>query len=292
MSPLLIEPELREVLEDVVKQSSPSNIFADFTPTRFKKTFRLPDQTIGIAQAGLSTAERELIRVHRDKLAWLLREAFLEGFYAGDGGDWMVPPSNRLSQEELSAQARRIRRVASPQAYRYRSGYYLRRLISGVPIRDNNDLSSLLLASLRLADSSKARLYHGYVDMRRGDLGAAWRSLAPLLDAGEPQMAVSARVAWIKALSERGREDAVAQWSRDSVDFAMEYGIVERAMTMAARLEFYVATSPLGERHAFNGLRFPLKDLRPFLFSVAESDWSLTHFDEVTRTRIMSKWAR
>jgi len=285
MSAILIEPELRQVLEDVVRQSPDSSIFKSFTPTRFNKTFDLPDQTISIAQAGLGTAERELVRVHRDKLAWVLREAFLVNFYAGDGADWVTAPAHLPNNDELRAKATRIQNSASSAAYRYRTGHYLRRVTRGEPIAHPDDQSSLLLASLRLCDHPTGRVGLANLAMKRMDLRGVQSIVRNLLDRGDPHVSVYADRIQIKAFREAKmfsqadlRAVALHSFAVSSKDDGLAAEVMAESVLRRLR------TASLTWERAVCGFDGP--GTKADVLRLIREDWALKVIPSETRVRV------
>ncbi len=286
MSTLTLDPELRGVLEDVVKQSPDSSIFTDFTPTRFQKTFTLPDQTISIARAGLSTAERELVSVHREKLAWVLREAFFVNFYADGGSLWMTPPDDLVERASLAVRAERVRDTARSAAYRYRSGHYLRRVAAGAVVRGAADLSSLLIASLRLVDHSKTRLGHAILDIKRGDLPAVWRCVTPFLDRGDIRNAIAAERLLVKGLREGGEYDKADDRAMALFELILESGDEADARdvigeTVLLRLRRSAASWGAASRGVH------ISDVKQDVLRIASEDWACRVIPELDRRRIL-----
>lgn len=287
MSAVLIEPELREVLEDVVRQSPDSSIFARFTPTRFNRTFDLPDQTISIAQAGLSTAERELVRVHREKLAAVLREAFFVSFNDEGRCDWMDLNWQPPGSENLARKASKLQRSAVPEAYRYRTGHFIRRIVKGEVAFGTNDLSSMLIASLRLCDHSSARIYHACLDTKRRDFSSVWKALLPLLDSGDPDVSCFAREVWAKCLDDRGEVDKVDQWGEDSLQFALENGQTTHARNFLAEICFRHLRRSSASVEAVLRREGVTPEVLGLVQSYATDSWGLSHLPEKVRERIL-----
>lgn len=67
-----LDPHLEEVLADIARDPKARLFMVD--PRRLVTGLRSMSRQVSIAQAGLRPAERELLRVHREEVAWLLIE--------------------------------------------------------------------------------------------------------------------------------------------------------------------------------------------------------------------------
>ena len=67
-----LDPQLEEVLGDIARDPQARHFMVD--PRRLVAGLRSIGGQVSIARAGLRPAERELLRVHREEVAWLLVE--------------------------------------------------------------------------------------------------------------------------------------------------------------------------------------------------------------------------
>jgi len=95
MTSFAISPDLRGVLEDIAAQPK-QRLFAGTFFRRMHEAFRGEDATVGIAQAGLSTAERHLVAMHRRELGRVLLEGWYATFLRPGGPGGLLRPSREL----------------------------------------------------------------------------------------------------------------------------------------------------------------------------------------------------
>ena len=182
-----IDPALREVLEDVAKQAKPGSLFRGLGPDRIGGAFTLPDQQVSVATAGLTVAERELVRSHREELASVLRGAFLRSHFNPQGH--LAPVRIDFepeSYQSLASRARRLIGADAEVAYRHRTGHYLLRVTREESVDQFDDQASLLVASLRLQDKWSARHYYAMLQYRHGHFKEAMREVGAIMDTADP----------------------------------------------------------------------------------------------------------
>ena len=103
----ILSPDLEGVLRDLARHGSGSLLAVD--PQQVVRTLRQGWSEVSVAQAGLSSAERHLLEAHRAELAWVLREAYLRGFYADESRSWRARYGGDLAQaSEVQADAARL----------------------------------------------------------------------------------------------------------------------------------------------------------------------------------------
>jgi hypothetical protein len=211
MSSLTLDPDLRQALEDVAKKSPEGGIFAGLGANGIKGSFQLPDQSISVARAGLSTAERHILKSHRSELAWVLEEAFLVSYLPtlkGDvdaefqGADFQAGLS---SLEQLGANARRTQESSDPLSFRYRTGFFISKIARAERIANHKERLSLLVAAMRLRDSSFARYYYAHSSLKAGALEVAVKSVSGILASGETRMEAYAHSLCREKLQLQGR---------------------------------------------------------------------------------------
>lgn len=220
---LNIDPDLRQALEDVAKASPTNGIFAGLGSGQIRGAFALPDQEISVARAGLCTAERHVISVHRVELARILNQAFVTSHYALEGiGDRRFYDGEVLELGDLVARTEAAKRVTPPDAFRYRSGYFLSKIVSGEPISNLDEQASLTVASMRLHDTFQARTYYSTSYLERGGFQVAYEGLMNLMDAGHPLQAAYASGLWRQALEKQGRLREAMQMGERAARLARE----------------------------------------------------------------------
>lgn len=237
MSSFVMDPDLRQALEDVVKASPSNGVFSGLGATGVRGAFALPDQPISIARAGISSAERHILQVHRGELAWLLEEAFRISHLQVIGPDPDIEPQENLgTMEDLVPQAERVQERTPPLAMRYRSGYFLGKVLMGQPIKSADERGSLLVAAMRLRDSSFARHGYAHVELKRGRTRAARQAAECLLDGGDPMMAAYAHSLYREAFRCEGDIPHAVRHGMAALDLGMSTGRVPLARTEAALL--------------------------------------------------------
>ncbi|MDF1798048.1 MAG: hypothetical protein P1V81_02640 [Planctomycetota bacterium] len=175
-----MHPDLRGVLEDIAAQPE-QRLFAGTYFRRMHEAFLGEDATVGIAQSGLSSAERHLVAMHRRELSSVLLEAFYSNFFSPGGPSGLLQPVEQpMSRSDWEETARFARDTSPSDAFADGVGPWLHRLLDGKAPIGMAGYSGMLAASLRLASSSYAQLYSGIVygryDADRAALGT-WASL-------------------------------------------------------------------------------------------------------------------
>jgi len=237
MSSFAMDPDLRQALEEVAKASPSNGVFSGLGATGVRGAFALPDQPISIARAGISSAERHILQVHRGELAWLLEEAFRISHLEAIGPDPDIEPQENLgTMEDLVPQAERIQERIPPLAMRYRSGLFLGRVLAGQPIKSADDRASMLVAAMRLRDSSFARYSYAHVELKRGRTRAARQAAECLLDEGDPMMAAYAHSLFREALRCEGDIPQAVRHGLAALGLGMSTGRILLARTEAALL--------------------------------------------------------
>ena len=242
MSSITLDPDLRQALEDVAKKSPTGGIFAGLGAGDIKGSFPLPDQSISVAKSGLSSAERHILQVHRGELAWVLEEAFLVNYLPTFEGNIDVEcetpefQTNLPSLEELGGEARKRQELAPPEAFRYRTGLFISKITRAEPIPSHKEQLSLLVAAMRLRDSSFARYYYAQSSLKSGALELATRSASRLLTSGEAGMGAYAHTLYREKLQLQGRFHESVPHAVLAVDLALKTGNEWLALAEAALL--------------------------------------------------------
>jgi len=124
----ILSPDLEGVLRDVAK-GGPSSLLA-VAPEQVLRSLRQGWGEVSVAQAGLRSAERHLLAAHRSELAWVLREAYLRGFYADEARSRGIGYGGELTtSDELSESAANL--VQRPIATELGADELLGRVVDG-----------------------------------------------------------------------------------------------------------------------------------------------------------------
>ena len=187
MSSLTIDPDLRGALEDLIKEDGRGKLFRGLGVGEIAGAFALPDQTASFAQTGLTSVERHILAVHRDELAFVLNSAFITNHHATpESGGKRFHDGEVLDLADLANHARRVRDHATPAAYRHGTLRFLAKICNGEPIRNREELSSLTIASMRLIDTYKPRVYYAQNLTELGQDAEALNAIHPRLASSDP----------------------------------------------------------------------------------------------------------
>ena len=207
-----IDPALREVLEDVAKQAKPGSLFRGLGPDRIGGAFTLPDQQVSVATAGLTVAERELVRSHREELASVLRGAFLHSVSKERRG---LNPVRTLEESDgvsqLGRKAARLGIQVDSMGLPYRVQHYLDRIVDGCVIEGEDDQASLLVASMRLSSIWVGRHFFALSRYVYGRYQEALTHTEPLVDPASPRVAAFAWSLRRATFHRLGLEDLAAE---------------------------------------------------------------------------------
>ena len=157
-----LDPHLEEVLRDI--EADPKARLFRISPRQLLRTLRDRDPVIGTRQVGLSTAERELLEVHREEVARLLYDTALADLYGGRHGRialgrWVTSVQEVHVPSRSELQRRHQYLTSLPEV----GGDAQARVILleehlGSAIGGRPDGVRLLLNSLRLAARSRTRI--------------------------------------------------------------------------------------------------------------------------------------
>lgn len=173
MSPFAISEDLRGVLEDVVKEPK-QRLFAGTCLQQAARGFdEIGDLTL-TTRTGLSSAERHLLRVHKEELARALLFGFYYSFFAEGGpGQALNPLIPDPKQPRWKDHAEFARNNALPEAFAPGSARWLHRLLRGRPPQTFLEYHELAVAAERLTGTPTGRLYQGLNFDRAGKVGSA-----------------------------------------------------------------------------------------------------------------------
>ena len=180
MSNFTIGDDLRGVLVDVAK-SDKQRLFAGNYFKNLHTEFAGKPEVVGIATPGLSSAERELVTLHRRELSMCL----LQGFYAqvatGNVGiNALAPTEPSQASNTWSEAAKFARDFAPAEAIRPGALHWLHRLLENERLETHEEFLSLAAAARRLVDSPSGTLYQGLSHYMFGRLNAAQACLSEL----------------------------------------------------------------------------------------------------------------
>ena len=186
-APLHVNPEIAELFDEI-RRDPDSSLFR-FEHRRRRGLGEERDVMVRPSATGLSAAERELLVVHREEAAWLLREAFLlriaedPGVAIDYGGVGGARDANEFRRSVGNHRAALQADAASiPEGD----------VLEACERADHGSWPSLLeltLSSLRLVDTDHGRIYCAIALERNQEPLAARRLLWALLSRGHrPQL--------------------------------------------------------------------------------------------------------
>ncbi len=182
---LLFDPEFEAILRDVAADPRSSLL-------RVKRPHKLGElfdaySPISAHATGLTSAERHLVQVHRNEVAWLLRQACLikliEGPTSRQFVSRYVAPNKEVRLLAPTEMERRVREQRECSSGRDECAHGLDLLLQCVATSHDETprVSELAIAACRLEPSDQARLMVGYdlvlQDQARGSLGLMQRLL-------------------------------------------------------------------------------------------------------------------
>ena len=227
MSSLTIDPDLRGALEDLIKEDGRGKLFRGLGVGEIAGAFALPDQTASFAQTGLTSVERHILAVHRDELAFVLNSAFITNHHATpESGGKRFHDGEVLDLADLANHARRVRDHATPAAYRHGTLRFLAKICNGEPIRNREELSSLTIASMRLIDTYKPRVYYAQNLMAHGKIEPALTVLTERWKTRDPIARVYIGAGLRAIAGYQGRFEDEIQIGRGVCDLAAKSGCI------------------------------------------------------------------
>lgn len=173
MTTFPISEDLRGVLEDVAAQPK-HRLFA---ASGFRQTFEAFDHGEDVVRpslTGLSTAERHLLRVHRDELALGLLHGFYNHFLAPGGpGEKLNLTGTRAPDDEWKTRASYARDNARPAAFEKGVATWLHRLLRDRPPATVHEYFDLAVTTARLTRAERAAIDSGMCLMATNSFAAA-----------------------------------------------------------------------------------------------------------------------
>lgn len=195
---ITIDPEVEEILRSVASDSN-STLLRVSRPTRLTGFFNR-GRGVSAITAGLTPAERHLVRTRRSEVARLLREAGRMKLFDRPEGRLNVSPFRSTGEEHLRwkpeelATCVRENRVGESIPAELAFCWCLLDRCVGAPYADHPSIAQLALASLRLEPTDEARIMAALDLIQGGAPEAGIRILVYVLGApSSSSVAVSAR---------------------------------------------------------------------------------------------------
>ncbi len=263
MSRFTIGEDLRGVLEDVAK-SKKQQLFAGNYFNKLHTAFDAKVETVGVAMPGLSSAERELITMHRRELSMCLLHGFYAHFFAEPHGVNPIVATAEISTfESRKENAHFARDFAPTESFRDGTTLWLHRLLENEPITRYKDFLSLAAAATRLDDSPFGTLYQGYAHYTYGNMRAAKSRLSHLVKSTP----LALRIPALRTL-----QSVMFELDQDEGALGVSFGIIGITSRLGMQEEL---VSELG-RLAANRLAKPelrLQALPPKVVGLARELW-------------------
>ncbi|MDF1798923.1 MAG: hypothetical protein P1V81_07085 [Planctomycetota bacterium] len=152
-SPLQIDPNLEEILRDIAAAPS-SRLFPGLDAARIPGIFQARARDLGTTTPGLSSAERELLRLHRRELSRVLRQAFDLHFFADK--DLSKRATTDKAPKLLAVweqDARFTRDFAPVNTFGFGTAQLLSHLLDGGGVDGTSAFVALANAAARMDDS-------------------------------------------------------------------------------------------------------------------------------------------
>lgn len=244
MSNFTIGDDLRGVLVDVAK-SDKQRLFAGNYFKNLHTEFAGKPEVVGIATPGLSSAERELVTLHRRELSMCLLQGFYAHFVAGNVGENLVVSSEApRNTESRKRDAQFARDFAPAEAAKEGTMPWLHRLLEGDEVSSYEDFLSLSAAAARLTESPCASLYQGYTYYAFGKLHAARNSTLELARKGPPAMSLASMRTLQSTLFSLGQPYAANAISYKVIGMSVSMGWQAEVVEELCRLAVHRLSKP------------------------------------------------
>lgn len=236
-SSYLLDPEVEAILQEVAK--APDSVLLRVDRPKELKVLLGGGDTIVRSKTGLSSAERQLLEVHRDEAAYLLRLAYYElarrGANARGKGLVLYPVDDSVplvSDAQLHSRLHRERSLA-PSETEVRTTIDSGMEVLSVPCSSLIDLAAL---SLRLVPSDSARSYVGSEYMIAGHWHSAESIYRRLIDeTARKHIKASFLTGLANALARTNRPEVSRECYRQAVEISSRQTRVLSWLLMSVR---------------------------------------------------------
>ena len=188
--PPSLDPNLEEVLRDVANDPD-SKLFPGVHLDRLQSSFRAPVDTITHAGAGFSSAEKELLFMHRRALGQVLEDAFVVGYLADkERAKWVRPIGKVVSLADVQNSAVVARDLAPALAFRHGTTRQISLLLDGLVPTSPGELRQLAATALRVGGTPKARYYYALSCEHYGDFESGLTESRNVSATSDPNVAL------------------------------------------------------------------------------------------------------
>ena len=185
-----VDPNLEEVLRDVAADPG-SKLFPGLRLDRLQGSFRAPVETVLSPGGAYSSAERELLFVHRRSLGAVLEQAFVASYLADkERAQWVRPMDGIPTSRELKRKAIIVRDMAPMAAFRHGAAEQISNLLDGTVAQSALGLRRLAATGLRVGGTAKARYYYAMACEQTGDLATAMEEARCVSASCDPSVAL------------------------------------------------------------------------------------------------------
>ena len=185
-----VDPNLEEVLRDVAADPD-SKLFPGIRLERLQRSFRGSVEPVLNPDRSFSSAERELLFMHRRSLGAVLEQAFVTSYLADkERAKWVRPMESVPSPRELKSKAIVVRDMAPMAAFRHGAAEQISNLLDGTVSQSALGLRRLAASGLRVGGTPKARYYYALACEQTGDLATAMQEARCVSASCDPNVAL------------------------------------------------------------------------------------------------------
>ena len=185
-----LDPNLEEVLRDVAVDPD-SKLFPGLRLDRLQGSFREPVEVVTSPGAAFSSAERELLFMHRRSLGAVIEQAFVASYLADkERAKWVRPMDSIPTPREMKRKAVIVRDMAPIAAFRHGAAEQVSLLLDGTVAQSALGLRRLAATGLRVGGTAKARYYYAIACEQTGDLVTAMEEARCVSASCDPSVAL------------------------------------------------------------------------------------------------------
>jgi len=192
----LLDPEIEELLRQIARD--PRSTLLRVTRPQIAKGLFERSPAVGARAAGLTAAERQLLCVHREETALMLRQLFYHRFLRDERMrrmTWMHGAGELGTESDLSRRLSASTEADGSDGTDSWSAHVVADALA-VPPDAAASPSQIALAALRLVPSDNARNFLGYQLVRTGNLRSALRVFEGVARTSRRRRSVVSALSW------------------------------------------------------------------------------------------------
>jgi hypothetical protein len=264
-----VDPNLEEVLRDVAAAPD-SKLFPGIRLDRLQQSFGAPIEPVSNPDRSFSSAERELLFMHRRSLGAILEQAFVVSYLADkERAKWVRPMDHVPTSRELKRQAIIVRDMAPMTAFRHGAAEQISNLLDGTVSQSALGLRRLAASGLRVGGSSKARYYYALACEQTGDLQTAMQEARCVSASCDPSVALRGLSLVRRIQLLRKDREKADRTSAVAVERCFLYG-EEKVLAIELANQVLSAIAK-GDRRGLEELAGPVFDREQAVFGVLAS---------------------